>query len=930
MKQWNFSCTGFFRFLFLIMCCSCVLIFPTTTFAQTKDSELLHNTTYELTKGWQYRLGNSPLDSTNQPLWAVNSDDAAWMNFKYPGSAPNKDKILDTWFRVKLPASSLKNASLLLSEQEQEVEVYLNGKLIYGYGNMNIPAKYKRIGSPLLIIPLPDNYENQIIYFRLRAFSTINAGLIKKLILGTKADFITEIINEDIDKLILSSIFIFIALVTIVLSTFKKVNQKAFFPLGFFSLIIAFWIIGMTNMKLLFYNNPKFWFYDVHITNYLIPVGFLMYVEQIFATGKLKKLVVKLWQFQILFTLFAIIMDLTNLSILYNFITIHFVFVLIYISISAYILTRNSSKGNYEARIFLLGFLVLALFGIYEFLYSYFLIFPYSRSLLHYGLLIFILSQLTILAIRFIDTYGKLRIYLMEIETKNKTLNQMWKEIKHSRDMLAQWNENLEETVRQKTAAIKNILDNAGEGFFTFGDDLIIDEECSSECAKIFGKEISGIKFSSLIFPDGDERDYLELMLVRTLHEKKDYKKEIYLPLLPNEKVINEKYIKLDYKIIIESKKSAEPIFMVILTDITEKRFLENKMEAESKVLKMVVKAVTNYNDFIKFIRDYEHFCKTKILEILDSDSSLQNIVFELFRTIHTFKGSFGQMNMVNIAQKLHTFETKLSEININLGTITLEEFKIFISEFNISEWLKEDINILNEILGEEYFIHKKALTIDQTKLLQIENNLTGLLTPTQLDIVLPQLRELRYRPFKELLKTYPQFVSKLSERLKKPMNPIEVRGKDVLVDSDKFHDFSVSLVHVFRNIMDHGIEEINERISMGKNEAGNIKCNIKLDKDNIMLIITDDGKGIDINNIKQIAVEKNIFDTQTIDSLKDNEILHLIFKDGFTTKDKVSELSGRGVGLAVVMQEIEKLNGKVRVNTKLGAGTEFHFLLPL
>ncbi|MDO8610908.1 MAG: chemotaxis protein CheA, partial [bacterium] len=167
------------------------------------------------------------------------------------------------------------------------------------------------------------------------------------------------------------------------------------------------------------------------------------------------------------------------------------------------------------------------------------------------------------------------------------------KKIKHSKYIFAQWNENLEEIVRQKTAAIKNILDNSGQGFLTFSDNLLIDEEYSIECEKIFGTSITGMKFSNLIYSEGEERDYFELMLVKILNEKKEYKKEIYLSLLPEEKIINNKYIKISYKIIDRNLTNDEAIIMVILTDITGKRSLENKNVAENKVLKMVVRAVT-------------------------------------------------------------------------------------------------------------------------------------------------------------------------------------------------------------------------------------------------------------------------------------------------------------------------------------------------
>ena len=930
MKKTVSQINYLFYFLIIIVIIFSTLLFQQKVYAQNVLPETELDGIKEINSGWMYKIGDSPFNSVGEPLWSTKYTLSDWKSFKTPGKPENDQNSKRVWLSVKLPIGDWKDPCLFFNTYEQDIEVYLDNKIIYNYGDMHSNENFNRPGTPLSIISLPDNFQNKNIFIRLRSTKNIYTGLVVGLEIGSKSDIILKIFYTDFGKIIFSFLFIFIGLISILVFILRRVDQKAFLSIGIASILVSLWIISETQIKLLFFNNPKLWFYLIHTSNYLICVGFISYIEQVFSRGRLKVILHWLWQFQIFFAFSALVLDLFGITSLTTFINIYFVLLVFYISISIFTVAYESSKGNYEVKIFFAGTIVLSLFAINDFLSIYYRILPWSLSLMHYGMLIFILSLLFILGIRFVKTYGKLQVYSNEIEAKNKILNQMWKEIKNSRDTLAQWNENLEDNVIQKTSAIKNILDNAGQGFLTFSDNLLINDEYSIECEKIFGQEIYRKKFSNLIFAEGEERDYLEKMLIKILNETKEYKKNIYLPLLPEEKIINGKYIKLDYKIIDKSQTNDNTIIMVILTDITDKRFLESKMEAESKVLKMVVKSVTNYNDFIKFIRDYEYFCKTKMYEILNSGSSIQNIVFELFRTIHTFKGSFSQMDMVNVVKKLHDFETKLSEINRNVMNITLEDFKLFLTNFKVSDWLKEDMNILNEVLGEEYFIYDKALTIDQTKLIAIENKLSSILLPEQLNVVLPQLRQLHYKPFKELLINYQHLINKLSERLEKPMNPIKFKGEDVYVNYEKYYDFSISLVHVFRNIMDHGIEELEERISSGKSEVGNITCTIEAKDRDISLVISDDGKGIDIKKIKEVAINKNIFDKTTIEKLSESEVLSLILMDGFSTKNSVTDISGRGIGLAAVKSEVEKLKGCVNIKTEFGLGTEFHFLIPI
>ncbi len=535
------------------------------------------------------------------------------------------------------------------------------------------------------------------------------------------------------------------------------------------------------------------------------------------------------------------------------------------------------------------------------------------------------------------DLQNEVKQKIVELESSNKEISRLYsmleshyhKEINKNEE-LNQWNRKLEHAVAERTASLKNLLDNAGQGFLSFGPSLAVNSQYSRECINIFGDDINGKRFSELIFPmDADQRSYLEMMLTNILGKKQDNRLEIYISLLPSEVKLNSRYISIKYKLTEGAEATDERSFMVILTDITDKRNLENKIEEERNTLRMVVKAIVYYSELMDCINDYYSFCHEKVYRILGSNRSMDDILYEIFRDVHTFKGSFSQLDMLNASAKLHELESTLNNYKSHLGEVSIHELKELFINSDLHQWLDDELMTLKKYLGNDFFMQKDLLFVDKSRLIQIEKKIISLLPPAECKLILPDIRQLRYKPFKELLKTYPSYVSKLSEKLEKPVNPVDIEGGGFLVDIDKYNDFSKTLIHVFRNLMDHGIEEIDIRAELNKDYYGSIKCSAHISDNNIVLSISDDGSGIDVSLIRDKAVQKNVLTKVECDLLTDQEAIELIFMDGFSTKEIATELSGRGVGLSAVKAELKRLGGSSEIKTLIGKGTEFVFTLP-
>jgi len=165
---------------------------------------------------------------------------------------------------------------------------------------------------------------------------------------------------------------------------------------------------------------------------------------------------------------------------------------------------------------------------------------------------------------------------------------------------------------------------------------------------------------------------------------------------------------------------------------------------------------------------------------------------------------------------------------------------------------------------------------------------------------------------------------------LDKYIYPMEIIGDETITVSDKFTPFIKSLIHVFNNCVDHGIEDIETRIENGKDEMGTIRCSFEQVADLIILEIGDDGAGVDIEKICEKVIKNGDFTKEEIDLMSEDEKLDFLFYDGISSRDNASVTSGRGMGMSAIKHNVQKIGGKILVQNTKGKGVTFKFMLPL
>ena len=239
-----------------------------------------------------------------------------------------------------------------------------------------------------------------------------------------------------------------------------------------------------------------------------------------------------------------------------------------------------------------------------------------------------------------------------------------------------------------------------------------------------------------------------------------------------------------------------------------------------------------------------------------------------------------------------------------------------------------DKLDTLMNLMGE--------LVVNKVRLEQIgQTHRLSELTETleQMDRVTTDLQNIvmkvRMVPVSQVFNRFPRMVRDVTKELNKEIN-LTIEGEETELDRTVIDEIGDPIMHLLRNSLDHGVEMPDVRVQKGKPRVGEVKLIARHEGNNVVIMVTDDGKGIDADVIRRKAVEKGLFTQDEVDRMDDADAVRIIFLPGFSTAEKISDISGRGVGMDVVRSKIESLSGHVDVETHVNEGSVFKIKLPL
>ena len=306
----------------------------------------------------------------------------------------------------------------------------------------------------------------------------------------------------------------------------------------------------------------------------------------------------------------------------------------------------------------------------------------------------------------------------------------------------------------------------------------------------------------------------------------------------------------------------------------------------------------------------------------LSDDNSLSELEQELTK----FDDLVVEVQRQKDGQKVSEIVTAQKEVETSTAPqAELQSVRVSIEQMDAL------LNLVGELVIERARLERGVRKVAEINGNGIAEELQGV--TERVSRIVSQLQEsltrTRMVPLNVVFARFPRLVRELSRSMGKRVQ-LKIEGEDTEIDRALVEKLNECLVHLVRNAIDHGIEPPDERIAAGKPPEGLIEISASQSEGSVIVVVRDDGRGIDPNKIRRKAIERGLLTEEQASSLSDDEAIQFIFRSGFSTKEEVSEVSGRGVGMDAVKNAMEQIGGTIDLHSQIGAGTTVTLRLPL
>ncbi|MBF0449634.1 MAG: Hpt domain-containing protein [Candidatus Magnetomorum sp.] len=503
--------------------------------------------------------------------------------------------------------------------------------------------------------------------------------------------------------------------------------------------------------------------------------------------------------------------------------------------------------------------------------------------------------------------------------------------------------QNLDKLVSERSAELRMIMNTVPVGLMSIitisNEDYRINPEYSKTCEKILGvTELRG-------------RNYLDAigLTKRTGAARNDMAKFLDLltqQLLPEEDMAGlnpcdeleiknddgiSTWAKINYHLIHKGEEK-KPDILVVLEDITRAKAMQEAI-AQSERENTQLKAIAEDPDlFCEFLTETKKMLDQVVENShqLASASDPKPLVNDMFRGVHTIKGTAASFGLGAISQLAAELENSLDDLRQadQIDTQTIDDTQKALEELNRET--DEMVEKTEQLLGQKIGGGDTVIRVSANDIKSLIERVSSMPIPTnERESIVGTLQSFRNVSVKKGLGQALKIIPGLIERLDKEV-VFELIDNNVGLDCDLSRELNTPFVHLIRNAFDHGIEYSEDRVANGKSEQGRVVLTVKEDTHHLTLILSDDGKGLDPEQLKISAIGKGLITEEEAANMQDIDAQRLIFKPGFSTAEVVSDVSGRGVGMDAVVHTIESiLAGQVAIESTLGKGTTFIIQIP-
>lgn len=489
-------------------------------------------------------------------------------------------------------------------------------------------------------------------------------------------------------------------------------------------------------------------------------------------------------------------------------------------------------------------------------------------------------------------------------------------------DTLEKFNQALDVSAYEKHK-IQAMLESLGQGIFIFDSKGKIEDGFSKACSDIFGQDLKGKTFFEILKLEQTQASSVQEWIDIIYQEMLDFD-DLALAGPSQFHKNQDKHIELEYKAVRGADGKISKI-VCIATDKTQEILMKEKAESDAAYVKSITTLLKDKNSFMDFKEEFSSNIELVKKELSVKDPDINSI----FRAMHSIKGGAATFGLLDIQKLAHSLEDDFSairDLDIELREAELEsQINRFHQEINELTSLLESFLKENESIIGSTSERTKEVSVDA-----LENFLVTNLSSSEQEKAREAFtQEFIFESLTETFKQYNKAIEQVCETLNKEAR-LEVEESDFRYPISKIKPLLGALVHAFRNAVDHGLEDPDEREMLDKPREGLVKVSFSKKDDRIKISISDDGGGIDPKKIAVLAYKKGLILKDEIASKTKEELIQYVLKPNFSSKEEVSEVSGRGVGLDAIKYEASKLGGNAWLQSELGMGTTLMITLPV
>lgn len=483
--------------------------------------------------------------------------------------------------------------------------------------------------------------------------------------------------------------------------------------------------------------------------------------------------------------------------------------------------------------------------------------------------------------------------------------------------------------IDQGKRSVELLFNNLDEGFFMFDKVGTIQNGVSGAARRIFGRDLVNEKFVDVLPLEPAKKK--QALAWQELAFSGSYDFDDFKSVAPRSIEMNGRFIELDFRPVYAADQILDRVICISI-DKTNERKLRLQAEEETSLVKLVLGIIKDRTGFSKDVVELRNLFTVISGELAKPEFDLS----ALLRAVHTVKGCASTRHILSVAKLAHSFEAKvasyitengLSEIQKLIAELTLDAKNI---ESVFESYLKTNEKIFESLMSKESFKTKTVDvgTVNELYRLLLQQNRSD--SPAMIYFVEHFMKD----NLVTALGHYAELVRDLAASQKKKIN-MKILNPELTINLQPYAALMTSLTHIFSNAVDHGIEPVFERVKSGKAAEGTVtvsfkkNINPKTSDETLLIQISDDGRGISWEKIRDRAISQKRIPIEKAKALSQEQCLQLIFINSFSTTENVSELSGRGVGTDAVMHEAQKLGGRAWVKSQVGRGTSFFIEVP-